>query len=321
MENSKFYEIVAQEDIHISIPKESHFSVGTSPYYAHQHGLAIDIYHKVSLENYKVCSPVSGKIIEIKRQLAPKPKFPGGIDKDFVILIENEDNPEIVYKLLHVNPQVQIGDYIKFGDDLGITIKNGYFAPWSSPHIHLEVRSSEDAVRARGGLSFSLKYSKNSREFKPKHNPKEPMKAIPVQIHSIYPEFILVHFPDRMYHKISQFYGLRANISGLNCILDGGIPQYNNGIIHLHKGLKFEPKIPIYFAKRKIGFLKGSFNNFGFLEFIPLEIFIKKEEIKGISLFLAAFQPLIKIIPSKKGQFSFKKNSIQKLTIFSKRVS
>lgn len=321
MENSNFYEIVAQEDIHISIPKKSHFSIGTSPYYAHQHGLAIDIYHTISLDNYEVFSPVSGKIINIKKQLAPKPKFPGGIDKDIIILIENEKNPEVVYKFLHVNPEVKKGDIIKIGDKLGITLRNGYFAPWSSPHMHLEVRSSEDAVRARGGLSFNLKYTKSERELRTKRNPYKPNNSIPVQIHSVYPEFLLVRFPEDMYYKIGQYYGLRATISGSNCILDGGIPQYHNGIIHFQQGLKAEPKMPIYLANREIGFLKGSFNKFGFLEFKPLDIFINKEEIKGISLFLAAFQPLIKIILSKKGRFNFEKNSIQNLAILSKTAN
>ena len=66
MNISGFYDIVRTEDLHISIPETSHFSIGTSPYYAHQHGLAIDIYHNLTLENYEVLSPVSGNIIKIK---------------------------------------------------------------------------------------------------------------------------------------------------------------------------------------------------------------------------------------------------------------
>ena len=60
---SEFYDIAKMDDIQVSIPKTSHFSIGTSPYYAHQHGLAIDIYHDLSLSNYEVLSPVSGKIL------------------------------------------------------------------------------------------------------------------------------------------------------------------------------------------------------------------------------------------------------------------
>ena len=95
---SEFYDIAKMDDIQVSIPKTSHFSIGTSPYYAHQHGLAIDIYHDLSLSNYEVLSPVSGKILKIKTLIAPKPKFKGGIDKDYLILINNPSSPDLVWK-------------------------------------------------------------------------------------------------------------------------------------------------------------------------------------------------------------------------------
>ena len=156
MSTSGFYDIVRTEDLHVSIPETSHFSIGTSPYYAHQHGLAIDIYQDLSLENYVVLSPVSGKILKIKPLIAPKPKFAGGIDKDFLILISNPFNPNLVWKLMHVRPFGNVGDQINIGDPLGNTIRNGYFAYWSSPHLHLEVRPIEDAIRAQGGKNFTL---------------------------------------------------------------------------------------------------------------------------------------------------------------------
>ena len=51
MNTPGFYDIVKMVDLQVSIPETSHFSVGTSPYYAHQHGLAIDIYQNLFLEN------------------------------------------------------------------------------------------------------------------------------------------------------------------------------------------------------------------------------------------------------------------------------
>ena len=127
---SEFYDIVKMDDIRISILKTSHFSIGTSPYYAHQHGLAIDIYQDLSLDNYEVLSPVFGKILKIKTLIAPKPKFVGGIDKDYLILINNPSNPDIVWKLMHVKPFGNAGDQIEIGEPLGKTIRNGYFAYW-----------------------------------------------------------------------------------------------------------------------------------------------------------------------------------------------
>ena len=87
MTKSEFYDIVKMEDIRVSIPQSSHFTVGTSPYYAHQHGLAIDIYHSLTLENYEVLSPVTGRILKIKSLIAPKPRFLNGINYDYLILM------------------------------------------------------------------------------------------------------------------------------------------------------------------------------------------------------------------------------------------
>ncbi|MFW9823203.1 MAG: hypothetical protein ACFFE4_09725, partial [Candidatus Thorarchaeota archaeon] len=157
MTKSDFYDIVKTDDTQVSIPHSSHFTIGTSPYYAHQHALGIDIYHSLFLENYEVLSPVSGEILKVKTLIAPKPKFKGGIDKDYIILVSNPHNPEITYKILHVRPDsVQVGNTIEIGELLGTTIRNGYFAYWSSPHLHLEIRPSNDAIRATGGRTFSL---------------------------------------------------------------------------------------------------------------------------------------------------------------------
>ena len=161
MTKSEFYDIVKMDDVKVSIPQTSHFTIGTSPYYAHQHALGIDIYHSLSLDNYEVFSPISGEILKVKTLLAPRPKFVGGIDKDYLILVRNPQNPKITYKILHVKPyNIQPGQRVKIGDVIGKTIRNGYFAPWSSPHLHLEIRPSDDAIRASGGKTFSLAFKK-----------------------------------------------------------------------------------------------------------------------------------------------------------------
>jgi murein DD-endopeptidase MepM/ murein hydrolase activator NlpD len=315
MANFTFYKIVNREDIHISIPTESYFSIGTSPYYAHQHALAIDIYHKISIENYKALSPVSGRVIKIKKQLAPTPKFLGGINRDYVLLIENKNNPDIVYKILHVYPEVQVGDSIKIGDPLGETLKNGYFAPWSSPHIHLEVRKSRDPIRARGGIPFKLSYEESKKSHTISDENYTSVQKIPIQIHSIYPDYLLVYFPENLYYKIGRYFGIKGTYNGSKGILDGGIPQYKNGIMHMIEKPTSRGQSPIYLAENNIGTMLSSFNGFGFLKFQSVGFLINGQAIRGISLFLASFKPLVKIILLKKNQFMAKKNSKQLLSI------
>ncbi len=313
MTKSEFYEIVNMDNICVSIQNTSHFSIGTSPYYAHQHGLAIDIYQNLTIDNYEVFSPISGKILKVKTLAAPKPKFLDGIDKDYLILISNPSNSELLWKLMHVKPDVKLGDQISVGDSLGKTIRNGYFAYWSSPHIHLEIRTINDTIRARGGKNFLLAVEKEGIS-------KEFFKAIdttqiPLEIHSVYPEIILASLPKHFYHKIIPIYGVKARVNNLNCILDGGIPHYKLGTVIFRQEYNSDIFPPVYLGINKIGTLHEINGQFGFFKFDSIKFFLNDKEIRGISLYLANFLPLIKIIPYNKNEFSFKPKSTQNLSI------
>lgn len=313
MRKSGFYDIVRTEYLHISIPETSHFSIGTSPYYAHQHGLAIDIYQNLSLENYEVLSPIAGKILKIKPLIAPKPKFIGGLAKDYLILINNPSNPKLVWKLMHVKPSISAGDEINIADPLGKTIRNGYFAYWSSPHLHLEVRPSDDAIRARGGKNFYL-FSEDE-ESQGTVSKKLDYYDVPVEIVEVHPEFILIRFPESFYYKISPIYGMRVSVNHDYCLLDGGIPHYKTGTVISDQYHCFKTTNSVYLGTKKIGTLHETRDQFGFLKFNFIKFMLNDKEIRGISLYLAKFLPLVKLIPYKKKQFSFKPKSIQYLSI------
>lgn len=313
MSKSEFYDIIKKDGISISIPKSSHFSIGTSPYYAHQHGFAIDIYQSLTLENYDALSPISGKIFKIKTLRAPKPKFPDGVDIDYLLLISNPNNPDLLWKIMHIKPYHKEGETIEVGDLLGETIRNGYFAYWSSPHLHLEIRSVNDAVRARGGINFSLALKEKHKNQAIREDVNT--NRIPVTIHSIYPEMILASLPKNFYHRILPIYGVITKVGKKECILDGGIPHYKTGTIISPQGFTSDPSQSIFLGNIKIGSLHEIKGQFGFFKFSNLKFQLNNIDIRGISLYLANFLPLIKIIPYKKNEFTFKSKSIQYLSI------
>jgi hypothetical protein len=314
MVKSELYDIVSTKNLRVSILDTCHFSIGTSPYYAHQHGLAIDIYQDLSLENYNVLSPVSGKIIKIKEILAPKPKFPNGINKDYLLLISSSDNSDIVFKILHVKPgHYDVDQKIEVGDVLGKTIRNGYFAYWSSPHLHLEIRSSTDAVRARGGKTFSLAIEHKNEIICRDINKSQ--EQIPVEVQFVFPEFLVVTFPQYLYYEIKPFFGVKGTFNHFNCILDSGLPLYKNGMVHFQQDIIKNSLDAIYLNDIKIGTLYGYREQFGFFKLDPIKLRLNNSQVRGISLFLSKKMPLIKIIPFKKNQFSFNPKSIQYLSI------
>jgi hypothetical protein len=260
-------------------------------------------------------SPVSGNVLKTKKLTAPKPKFNDGIDVDYLILISNRNDSDSVWKIMHVKPVVSVGDDIKIGDSLGGTIRNGYFAYWSSPHLHLELRPLNDAIRARGGKEFSL--SIENEKIIQQISDHENTNEIPIEIISVYPEIILANLPKYLYHNLYPFYGIKAKIDNIECILDGGIPHYKIGIVINWEKQSFLKNHPVYFGSHKIGILHEINGQFGFLKFDDVKFFLNDIEVRGISLYLANFYPQIKIIPYKKNQFSFKPKSIQYLRLSS----
>ncbi|TFG21882.1 MAG: hypothetical protein EU532_14820 [Promethearchaeota archaeon] len=295
----KLYPIIETEDVEVFLDEKSHFSIGTSPYYAHQHALAIDFYQHLELENYTAISPVEGEIVKIRELIAPRPKFSNGIAKDYLTLVRNPKNNGIVYKMLHVKPFLQVGDKIKQGDYLGQTIRNGYFAYWSSPHIHLEIRSETDAIRATGGKEFSLLINNFQEPIE-----RDSIKSIPIEVISKLPEFLLVRLPNEYYLDFGQFTGVEANIdNNFSCILDGGIPHYKHGTVISNQNTKLLPNSSVFLGDIKLGILNNTSGKFGFFEFEPLCISLNKIEIRGISLFLSKKFPLLKIIPYEINQF------------------
>ena len=267
------------------------------------------------MDNYDAFSPVEGKVIDMKTLIAPIPRFSGGINKEHLILIQNKDNQGLVFKFLHINPSIDIGQEIKVGDFLGKTIRNGYFAPWSSPHIHLEIRSKEDAIRASGGKSFSLYVDRFNHEDEILE--QDDVDIIPVTIESVYTEYFLARFPDYLYYKVSPYIGVKGSNRNIPCIIDGGIPMYNRGIAIFNKSFKADELTPMNLIGKKIGTLWEQREQLGLFKFDQVKFYLNNLEIRGISLFIAKFKPFIKIVPFDMKDHPYEENSIQNLSLIS----
>ena len=315
MSKSRLIPVVDQSNIKIYLSEHNHFSIGTSPYYAHQNAIAMDIYHRITIENHNVVSPISGKVLQIKELKAPKARFKNGIDREYLTIIENPHDNKTVFKVLHIKPEVEPGQKLEPGDNFGKTIRNGYFAPWSSPHIHLEMKRPEDTLRAKEGLPFTINFKEQTpNELVEK---RAYFNQIPVKIEFIYNEFFLCHFPEDLYQHIEPFYGVKGTNSHISFIVDGGIPQYKHGIIHLHNKGDSNKIDEIHLNTMRIGTLTGFQEKYGFVNFDNVKFLLNNTLIRGISLFLAKNRPLIKLIPFNKEEFELKLNSIQHLKLLS----
>lgn len=124
------------------------FTLYNSPYVAHDHGCAIDLYPDANTAP----SPVAGEVVGTRTVKAPpQPYAP---DHDHLILV---DTGPYVARILHVDPGVDAGDSIEVGDSLGTLVRAGFFAPWVANHIHLGFREHDaNLYRASGSLPVSV---------------------------------------------------------------------------------------------------------------------------------------------------------------------
>ena len=124
------------------------FTLYNSPYVAHDHGCAIDLYP----ETERAPSPVAGEVIDTQTVRAP-PK-PYAEEHDYLILIDTGTH---VARMLHVEPTVEPGEYVEVGDEVGKLVRAGFFAPWVPNHIHLGFRTYEaNPYRASGSLPVAV---------------------------------------------------------------------------------------------------------------------------------------------------------------------
>ncbi len=140
--------IASYNEIDIFAPDNSRFSFLKSPYAAHKTHSAVDIYY--GSFGSDALSPVDGEVIDSRGFDTPTP-FKDRDSREYVIALRQKEH---VVKILHIKPDVEIGERLSAGDKIGTFIQNGYFIFWNDPVMHVEVRQPDDYLRASNSLSL-----------------------------------------------------------------------------------------------------------------------------------------------------------------------
>jgi hypothetical protein len=202
--------VAGVDGVTVHCPSKGRYAFYNSPYPAHRLSTGIDIYPGTGFGD-TAGSPISGKVTLVRKVRAPRSRRFRDHGHDTVILLESLENPERTIKILHVEPSVQEGDVLETGQTLGTLIRSGYFGYSTAPHIHLEVRSPEDSLRARGGLRFArLQEIGNVPE----------LGSLEGFAHRCEEEYAEIEISG------ASRWGLQSEAGGTPGVLDGGIPYY-----------------------------------------------------------------------------------------------
>lgn len=291
--------------INIHAPDDAYFSYFNSPYIGHNIGSAVDIYPHHQKWGGMIESPISGKVVRIKKMnMGREKQFPTD-DFDYAIGILPEGFENTIVRVMHCEPTISEGEIVALGDHIGKALRSRYFNYWTGPHYHVEIQALESFQRSSQSLPLTLKY-----QFKPEpvHNSLREMELFVDLVTSDR----LVGFPENLAHStIGALSGLSATTDDGNVvgIIDGGLSHYKIGGV-------IGPREPIHskhvsLNESAVGTITESRPSVCIFTHGPcITTYLDKTEIRGLSCFIYPRQylkkkvPQLILIPKSYGQFN-----------------
>lgn len=300
MDGKRFVPVAGALGVEIHAPDNSCVSFCNSPFPAHRDYGALDIYPADVKFNDEVASPVNGMIREVRRYCSPSlyPNKPPIYE--YLTLIESDENPSVYVKIIHACPKVGVGDRVSVGDKIAVLIHSGYYPFWVDPHIHVELRSPGDPVRASGSYNLGVLNAASSKECEAKALAEAGIVGV---VRKIEKRYVIVQPNPEHWAKVGIFSGLLVTAGKGVGVLDGGIPFMGYaGVITTQT---MDAGSPVYMGGTRIGEINGSLSGLNKLNTVAFKIVVGGLEYLGFSSNLCLGDTRqLKLIPMKTGQIN-----------------
>ena len=274
-------------EIQLMAPDDAAVSFFKSPFRAHETGSAVDIVYGDF--GSPASSPVDGTIVDIREFETPTPFR----DRDFKEYLTAVRCGRLIVRILHVKPDLGIGDHVCTGEDFGTFIRSGYFYFWNFSHLHVEVRMPDDYIRATSDMPLDLPVGVVRRTFPGGADPDSDIFEFTGEVVLSNKRYALVDCPD--YSTDGHFNGY--SVGGF--LLDGFIPVRDHalhrfGLVGKNQGA------PPFDCFKSIGnsFMVHSSG-------VSLGVFDRENrplDVAGASFILFFGKPLIKLVPTGYGE-------------------
>ncbi len=292
-------EIAIAESMGIKLftTRDHYVSFFNSPYYSHSVTSAIDIYPNSGLYEEQALSPVDGKVVMVREVHPPEPKSFKASTSDWLIFIRSKDGRHLGIRVLHVKPEVRVGDRIDIGDVLGRHIRSGYFNFWTGPHIHVEIRDLENPLRAKGGYPLTPINNTALQKYAPRNVSNNPN----LKIDLLDEEYLIVN-PDSWIGRIGGFWGFACKIGEEIGLLDGGLPHYGRCGVHLNSTERIERGDLVKIGNLTVGTVTEKAENYALFKCFPIRTSVNTLTLRGLSLYLHLKRPQgFKVVPYAPG--------------------
>ncbi|MHA1840309.1 MAG: hypothetical protein ACTSVM_03265 [Candidatus Ranarchaeia archaeon] len=310
------------------------WSIFNSPYYSHQKASGIDLYPFKQSSNQLgkedpllVPSPITGKIIYHDAFHAPLGYKFKAEKEDHVLVVEPDprEYTNVVFRLLHVDPLLRVGEKIKAGQTIGRLVHSGFFSSWTEPHLHLEMRPSSPETsgnlgqwnatawkRAKGAIPLtSLEYTGHWPKQEAKHEKFKKKYEFTGRCITKLSSSLFLNIDSSYWIQVGAWHGFPVWVGSRLGFLDAGLPYYKiGGVIHRPDNHHEKNNVsnnhasPIIIGDCfEIGVCIRQTR--GFSVFKPKPIMTKVNEVlaRGISFFVYRNTPCLKVIAVNKGDF------------------
>gem|GEM_PF-676156 len=277
----------AYKDVKLMAPDDAAVSFFKSPFAAHDTGSAIDIAYGDF--GSSASSPVDGTVVDIREFETPTP-FKERDFKDYLTAVRCGD---LIVRIMHVKPFVNVGDRMRTGEDFGTFIRSGYFYFWNSSHLHVEVRMPDEYLRARSNMPLDIPVGVVRQAFLGGADADSGIFDFTGEVVFLSKRYALIDCPE--YSTDGHFNGYSAG----GFLLDGFIPACEHA---LHRfGLVGNTRnAPPFDCFRSIG---NSFMVYS--SGVKLSVFDGQNralDVAGASFILFFGKPLIKLVPVRYGE-------------------
>ena len=274
-------------EIQLMAPDDAAVSFFKSPFRAHETGSAVDIVYGDF--GSPASSPVDGTIVDIREFETPTPFR----DRDFKEYLTAVRCGRLIVRILHVKPDLGIGEHVRTGEDFGTFIRSGFFYFWNFSHLHVEVRMPDDYLRATSNMPLDIPVGVVRRAFLGGADMDSDIFDFTGEVVFSNKRYALVDCPD--YSTDGHFNGY--SVGGF--LLDGFIPARDHalhrfGLVGKNRGA------PRFDCFRSIGnsFMVHSSG-------VTLGVFDRENrplDVAGASFILFFGKPLIKLVPTGYGE-------------------
>ena len=274
-------------NIRLMAPDDAAVSFFKSPFAAHETGSAVDIAYGDF--GSPASSPVDGVIVDIREFETPTP-FKERDFKDYLTAVRCG---ELIVRILHVKPDLSIGDHVRTGEDFGTFIRSGYFYFWNFSHLHVEVRMPDDYIRATSNMPLDIPVGVVRQAFPGGASADFNIFDFTGEVVNSCERYALVDCPD--YSTDGHFNGY--SVGGF--LLDGFIPAHDHA---LHRfGLVGKSRgAPRFDCSKSIGN-----SHLVYSSGVNLGVFDRENrplDVAGASFILFFGKPLIKLVPTGYGE-------------------